>query len=316
MYCKTLLIITIFSTVIYAQDPKNLFYCNENNNLSKIYPLNQAQFLGLSVVGGTNYLMLYNESRLVVDTLELGSTDLFYLQALHVLNDTLFFFDALNKRGVYSVKGEKFKQIEMLENLDYSSGFPFYAYNGLSFSIKLHKKTKKNYIGYEILFQKGAKKGVVVENMKRETKHVLSGKLPSHFSWDGKHSVIYFPIETASKVVFFNTETLKKKEYQLPERQSGSWYIYYDYVADRLYALSINKESKNELYFINRKNFELKKIKEMEFLPKAIIDNHFHVIKLEKIKGGENKEIDCHYMIPLFDSENEATVLLDEIEIY
>ena len=302
---------------IFSQTLENLYYCNDNQHLFNIYLLSDQRFIGLAVTNRKNYLILYDKHRLPKDTFDLGYSDHNLLQNLHVINDTLIFFVTLNSRGVCSVASDKFKLIqnfageEIINNS--STRFTFQLGDFKLGQVRESLKKHSEKIGYKFYFQNKDQTGELPDGFTKRSNYKGSGQLDSKFWMDIKSKRVFIPVETASALVIFDYGKFQSNTIYFPEnnKETESWYTYYDHIDNKLYAILFRKAGNNTLYEINIEKEKLLKIKDIPFAPENIINGKFHTIAKNK---AINIKVPCHYLIPI-SGESEKMIVLEEVLI-
>ena len=277
-----------------AQNIDNLYYCNDNYNLQEIVILDKNRFVGWNSINGTHYLYLFDEHRLVIDTLELGAANTFFLQHIMPLNDSVIYVDASNKKIILSVRNS-FQLQQTFENLPDLDGYPFYLSDTL---ILFQKQTKKKgTTGYEIhMADQGEQPFILVPNLPQKALKARSGLLYNEFYLDQRRSRIYFPSETGSALIVYDFKKKERKILNLPEhdKTKENWYIYFDHVEGSLYAVLLRDSETNTIYHINSKDFSLSRVKETKNVPFRIISETLLYIVHEK-----KSKVNCFYFEPI-----------------
>lgn len=119
----------------------------------------------------------------------------------------------------------------------------------------------------------------------------------------------YIPLPEASKICIFNLQNKKKKFFSFPEHAADSeqWVYLYDHTSQNHFAVLQKLNSKNKLYEIKENFSSVGFIKDIDFLPMAVIGEYMYV----KRKAQDGK---YHHILVPFYTHDESRVVMEEYD--
>jgi hypothetical protein len=294
---------------LYSQNLEHLFYCNENTTIAQLFIINSYYSVG-HIIENDNYLVLYNHENLPLDTLNLGNNKKYFLQNLIVTGTNDFFLNTMNDYKTVEIKAGKLQVLEERELKEGDYHLPDYAnLEGMIYGqfMKIDDLTflerpegnRRSDIGYSLYLFKDGKQITLVENQKKEIKEMLSGvDIHSKVMHLGEQLLI--PVEMANKMVLFDLKNNIKKEIDFPdvEKKNESWKCFFDYKAQKAYAVKFHKKQEHEIYALDLEKESFKFLEKAEHRPRAFVNGKYHYTSKEKVEI-TNKEMICHYLKPI-----------------
>lgn len=281
---------------------RNLFYCNENESVLKIFILSEENFLGWTFNESSNFLILYNNERLPVDTLLLGNSKNYFLQHLWPLSENQFYVHLLSKMGLCQIENNKFKNCDFWSNIP---GMPYMVLtktNDYTLYVYLaNSKGNKEKWRNEYVMEINNEHHNLTKKLRAYDLYHRPDKTIFEFYLSKEMNELILPVEWAKSVIFLNGLTgdykIKEIPFPLTNNCRGAYY-YYDYVKNEHFVLIHKKKSNTfELFLIQDDFKNVKPVGELTFIPEFIQNSKALQSRTIKKAG---KAYTCHYLIPLF----------------
>jgi hypothetical protein len=278
----------------FAQNLENLIYCQENLKINQIYFVNSDQFIGHTTDGESNYLLLFNNENLIIDTYKLGDINKDFLQSFDVLGSNLFVANTLNSRILLSIQGNNLQ--EEARNKNAATTGAVFEFNGISIStMPMSNKRKNSSFKIKVTFQ--GKEKWITENVKRIYTYQNSPFLPSKITYDRRKSKFYIVLEEAGILYSIGFDG-QINSYMFPDKSeaSKSWDILFDFEANQLYGLLFSKNGSYEVYKLGLNNdgkMEIRLVDSFDKKPVCFFSNKIIYQTTEKNENG--KKMNCFY---------------------
>lgn len=297
-----LILYMVLAVRVCSQEPdtRHLFYCNENKSVEQIVILSQQNFLGWAIDNGRNFLVLYDQHRLPVDTLILGNNATHMLQHIWPISHNKFYVHLLNRMGVCSVANNRFSGCEYFTGKAGLPYIPLWQKNNRDVYVYADYTGRKQgrYKTHFVITEAGDHK-IITKNLEDFGFYMRPDKTMFEFFVDNNKHELILPVEWAGSVAFINENdgTCTIKRIPLDKNRTKGFFYYYDYVHDQHYFMR-HEEGKSTygLFEISRDFSYAKPVTELDFIPGLICGGH--ALKALPMKKS-GKSFTCYYLMPL-----------------
>lgn len=298
----TVLTIICNSNALIAQQLQNMFYCNASGDILNIWLLGNRGFIGHTIAGNSNYLILFSNERVATDTLDIGDNTGHFLQSLVVLNDSVIQYNTLNNTVTCKVINNQWQLLQSVARKDFGNATTsncghYYNFQDIELWFTCHDYSKKK-LQALAYYRKNGRTGKIIDlqidDIIPKKAYKGSSHIDAEIMYNMTAGIIYIALETAGRFAVFNTHTLQTQVYNFPvaDYTSESYRLYYDYLQDKLYAVNYRKQDTDRVFRLSQ-NYELIPVREISDKVEGVINGHLHIIKEDKDKTV------CHYLIPI-----------------
>lgn len=292
IYLLSIFLIVHFNA--FSQSLENIVYCHENVDVAELYFINPHQFVGHFYDANNNFLLLFNTSNIIIDTLEIGSNNQDFLQGLNVLGNNLICVNTLNHKFLISVQKSGFENIAKTKKMP--SFNQIFEFDGLIINT-VPKNVKSKHPEFDFKIDYNGQMKATSKNVERKYKQINSPFLASKISYDRENGKFYMFLEDAGLLYSIGLDG-EIKTFNLPDKSSvkKSWNILFDQQKNKLYGLLFDRKGNYEVFAISfgsGGSVETKYLNSFHKEPISVSNNRLIYQSVEKNEKG--KRLICYY---------------------
>jgi hypothetical protein len=126
---------------------------------------------------------------------------------------------------------------------------------------------------------------------------------------------LFFIVNRANSFYRVDLGSMEIVKYDFPEvRNNEACFLFFDHLSESFYVAKKSKDDRYSMYFLNLKSREYTEVGIFADEPQAVINHNVHVRRKIPKEAGEDFDYFCHYLLPIYGS-NDAVNILNKVDV-
>ena len=125
---------------------------------------------------------------------------------------------------------------------------------------------------------------------------------------------LFFIVNRVNSFYRVDLGSMQILKYDFPKvGNNEACFLFFDHISESFYVAKRSKDDLYTLYFLNLKSKEYTEVGAFADEPQAVLNHNVHVRRRTTKGDGEAFDYFCHYLLPIYDS-NDAVNILNQVD--